>query len=665
MDRDQDKTVISDQPEPAKAPATQKFGHYEVVAELGRGGMGTVYRGYESSLNRYVAIKVLAPHLADDESLVGRFSREAKSVAALNHPNVVHIYYTGEQEGLPYFVMECIEGETLADRVREKGTLSSQEAAKLLLQAARGLACAHDRGIIHRDVKPSNLMIDASDTVKLTDFGIALARDIGDKLTTTGQFVGTTGYVSPEVFQGRTVDSRSDIFSLGVVLFEMLAGVKPFDHDSPMGLMLQVVEKPAPDIRELNPSVDLRLQTILQRMIEKDPANRYQTCHELSEDLSRFLADQPLAGEPTPSAQLEPSAPARRSAWPLLLLFLVGAGAAAYTWRGPLLEFLPVSEPAGPQTTAPAVADMGLNTAVENTDSPDGVVTAGSESIAVVAPTEGAEATDKAAPAEGILSAEGTMPTEDSIPAKEEFSEKGEVATPSGEPSNQLAGGQSQMMGDSAASMHQSPAALNQSPPSGNTMGAVDDGESLVGAMAVDNSGDLALARAAQPSALAPQVNNPSVIEAQSKPVVNPEAAMVATRGDAALVGPLAQRIDEILNAESIERLDPAFVSGAQQALQAPQPDLNSLKQPILASGGRYLVLVTASSLGGETIEYYGQYDTLYSAQVEVVLYDLVQTRSLRRWSERVSYTNLNAQQQVDSAFSGHLASLPGLMDAP
>src|SRR5690606_8178997 len=166
--------------------------------ELGRGGMGTVYRAWEPSLNRYVAIKILAAHLADDEALVGRFAREAKAVAALNHPNIVHIYTTGETEGLPYFVMECIEGETLADLIREKQRLAPKEAVRYLLEASSGLAAAHDRGIIHRDIKPSNLMISASGTLKLTDFGIAQARDMGDKLTTTGQIVGTTGYVSPE-----------------------------------------------------------------------------------------------------------------------------------------------------------------------------------------------------------------------------------------------------------------------------------------------------------------------------------------------------------------------------------------------------------------------------------------------------------------------------------
>ncbi|HEY7885265.1 MAG TPA: serine/threonine-protein kinase, partial [Cellvibrionaceae bacterium] len=143
-----DKTAISDRPA-AAATETRKIGHYEVVAELGRGGMGTVYRAYEPSLNRYVAIKVLATHLADDAALVGRFAREAKAVAALNHPNIVHIYLTGETEGLPYFVMECIEGETLADLIRQQTTLAPKQAAQLLLEAASGLAAAHDRGIIH------------------------------------------------------------------------------------------------------------------------------------------------------------------------------------------------------------------------------------------------------------------------------------------------------------------------------------------------------------------------------------------------------------------------------------------------------------------------------------------------------------------------------------
>lgn len=598
MERDQDKTVISESPEKAKAEATQKIGHYEVVAELGRGGMGTVYRGYESSLNRYVAIKVLASHLADDESLVGRFSREAKSVAALNHPNVVHIYYTGEQDGLPYFVMECIEGETLADLVRDKGTLTSKEAAGILMQAAKGLASAHDRGIIHRDVKPSNLMIDPSGTVKITDFGIALARDIGDKLTTTGQFVGTTGYVSPEVFQGRTVDSRSDIFSLGVVLFEMLAGVKPFDDDSPMGLMLQVVEKPAPDIRELNPSVDQRLQAILKRMIEKSPDDRYQTCHELVEDLAHYLANEPLGQE----ASGEAATASRKSSvivWPVLLLLCLGVGAAGFTWRQPLLSWVSGSQPAAP-------VDVGASepNTPESTD---------------IAATQGDAAAEPA-----IRSNSGEVASGD---VKAADVETGNLAT-----------------GDLEV---------------GDT-GVVDvDGGSVLGSNTSEAPLNKTLPAQAKPMDVAMQAER-----TKAAPVTAPveAAVVVAARGDASLVGPLRLRVDDAMRAESLPVLDPAFVRGAQQELQAQQPDLSFLKDNLLDAGGRYLVLITATALDAESIEYYGQYDTLHTAQLEMVLYDLSQTRSLGRWSEQVSYTNLNAAEKTEQAFAGHVASLAGLI---
>ncbi|MDO3384726.1 serine/threonine-protein kinase [Gilvimarinus sp. SDUM040013] len=589
MDRDQDKTVISESQDKDKAPATQKIGHYEVVAELGRGGMGTVYRGYESSLNRYVAIKVLAPHLADDESLVGRFSREAKSVAALNHPNVVHIYFTGEQDNLPYFVMECIEGETLADRVREKGTLGSKEAAGILMQAAKGLACAHDRGIIHRDVKPSNLMIEPSGTVKITDFGIALARDIGDKLTTTGQFVGTTGYVSPEVFQGRAVDSRSDIFSLGVVLFEMLAGVKPFDDESPMGLMLQVVEKPAPDIQTLNPDVDARLQSILKRMIEKDPDNRYQTCQDLVEDLSHYLANEPLMGEPLASAQARPARQSRR-VLPVLLLVCLGLGAAAYSFRVPLSEL------------------------VSGTDSAQ----------------------------------EPDLEMASSSPAADELVAEDMVSSPD------------------IATRENHARLTSNNPDIDNDVSNKTDlaGADASAADAVSEGTAPQLAQAsimhdAQPTKRASEIHRaPGTAAVKSAALPAPKAAVIASRGDPSIVGPLATQLDEALRSDAVEVLDPAFVPGAQQALQAQQPDLSYLKDHLIGAGGRYLILLTATALDAEAIEFYGQYDTLYSAQIDVVLYDLTQTRSLGRWSEQVSYTNLNAADKARDAFAGHLLSL-------
>ncbi|MDO3383782.1 serine/threonine protein kinase [Gilvimarinus algae] len=621
MSSEKDKTVISDGPHTAVGPATQRIGHYEVVAELGRGGMGTVYRGYEPSLNRYVAIKVLAPHLADDVSLVGRFSREAKSVAALNHPNVVHIYYTGEHEGLPYFVMECIEGETLADLVRAQGSLTPRAAAGFLLQAAQGLAAAHDRGIIHRDVKPSNLMVDAAGTLKITDFGIALARDIGDKLTTTGQFVGTTGYVSPEVFQGRTVDSRSDIFSLGVVLFEMLAGVKPFDDDSPMGLMLKVVEKPAPDVCELNPTVDAPLQQILQRMIEKSPDERYQTCHELAADLKRYLAGEPLAAQASTAAPASAApAPERsRRLWPVaLVLLLIGAGASAYWWRAPLLAL------AGGET-----ADSAPSLEVSDTEAPDikapDIEPPDTEASGVEAPGARQETTAGGDPSP--IAADPAMPA----PSQALFANEPGAAAPE----------------DRLPVPVDEPGSGPQIPESAGPGATADIGtpKPLKASMSKSLTAAPVLAKATSPAAV-PVADAPL------------SGAVIAVRGDPALAGAVDQLLNQAMRDEALTVIDPAFVAGAGDELQARQPDIARLRSGLMQAGGRYLVIATAEPTDAAPLDYFGQRDTLYTAQLELTGYDLVQGSLLGRWSEQVQYTNLNARDKAELAAAPMIRSL-------
>ena len=265
-----------------------RLGHYDIVAELGRGGMGVVYKGYEASLNRYVAIKVLADSLAHDEAIKERFLREARSMAALNDPHIIQIYFIGEDEGQTYFVMEFVEGESLGSMLKRDHKLTVEQSAKVIQQTALGLATAHDRGVVHRDIKPGNLMITSRGSVKIADFGIALSnQDLSKKLTTTGEFVGTPGYLSPEVCLGKPVDQRSDIFSLGIVLFEMLTGKMPFNDESPLGLMLEVVKAQIPDVREINKDADPQIAAILTRMIAKEPAERYQNCHDLVTDLNQ------------------------------------------------------------------------------------------------------------------------------------------------------------------------------------------------------------------------------------------------------------------------------------------------------------------------------------------------------------------------------------------
>jgi eukaryotic-like serine/threonine-protein kinase len=275
------------------------IGNYDIQEELGRGGMGVVYKAFESALNRTVALKVLGESVAHQPGLVERFYREARSMAALSDPNVVQIHAVGQHEGQPYFVMEFIAGESLAQRLK-RDRLSVPQCRQLLSQACKGLQAAHEMGILHRDIKPGNLMLTPRGLLKVTDFGIALGNeDSGERLTGTGGIVGTPGYLSPEACLGEPLDARTDIFALGVVMYEMLTGRLPFDDKSPFALMAAVVQAQIPDVRLLNKDVDAGTFAVLQRMLARRPDERFQTCAEVVAALEQTPAH--LSAPPLPA----------------------------------------------------------------------------------------------------------------------------------------------------------------------------------------------------------------------------------------------------------------------------------------------------------------------------------------------------------------------------
>jgi len=267
----------------------ERIGHYRIVSELGRGGMGVVYKAHEESLNRFVAIKVLGEHLMEDPTQIERFIREAQSAASLNHPNIVQIYSVSEDNDLHYFAMEYVSGRSLQQILRTRGPLESEQVARIALQTASGLQAAHEQGIIHRDIKPANLLIDDRGLVKIADFGLALMGGAASRLTATGMFMGTPGYLSPEQCLDQEVDKRTDIYSLGVTLFEALSGKTPFVADSPLALLRQIVDVEPPDLGELNPEVDPELRAIVARMMAKDRNLRVASCGELIGAFEAYL----------------------------------------------------------------------------------------------------------------------------------------------------------------------------------------------------------------------------------------------------------------------------------------------------------------------------------------------------------------------------------------
>ncbi|MGH2752466.1 MAG: Stk1 family PASTA domain-containing Ser/Thr kinase [Actinomycetota bacterium] len=273
---------------------------YRVLGLLGTGGMARVFRARDELLGREVALKVLNERLSSDRSFVERFRREAQNAAGLNHPNIVALYDYGDEDNRYFIVMELIDGRSLSEVIDEDGALMPERAAEIARDTANGLGRAHEAGIVHRDIKPHNIMITNGGQTKVTDFGIAraLGGDAEATMTQTGMVIGTAAYLSPEQAQGNPVDARSDVYSLGCVLHEMLTGDAPFAGDTPLAIAYKHVRENPERASEVNSDVPEALDAVVMKAMSKNPDNRYEDAGEMAEDLDRFLAGQRVGATP-------------------------------------------------------------------------------------------------------------------------------------------------------------------------------------------------------------------------------------------------------------------------------------------------------------------------------------------------------------------------------
>ncbi|WP_154224221.1 serine/threonine-protein kinase [Marinicella rhabdoformis] len=635
---------------------SKKFGHYEVVSELGRGGMGVVYKAWEPSLNRHVAIKALGEHLLSDEALIERFTREAKSMAAINHPNVIQVYFIGKEEGQPYFAMEFINGMSLDELLKGQKALNILHAKEILRQSCAGLSVAHAADLVHRDIKPANLMICEDGTVKVVDFGIAQTREYGDKLTNTGEFVGTPGYLSPEVCTGLDVDSRSDIFALGIVFYEMLAGKVPFENDSPLGLMLEVVQADIPDIRAINKKVDKKTSYILEKMIAKNPDERFQHCSDVMAQLGPGSIDltiddikkqsmtvkEDVTKRPVSEQATLPNAAtldrnnitttkvkrgSNKAVWGLVLgAVVIGAGAVG-VYEG----YIP----------SPFAEEDNQAMTLFGKDKPNIGLSdvALKESAATDQNTVNASNSNPAA--NDYNSADQTGSATSAI-----ANDNAQPDTTTVEPADTATAQYNQTSDDNAAT----------TPPLSTDVAQEQSSPTTIDPTPIDQSA-LTINETTIASVNVPQhQTQPKVI---AKPIVKKnKGTAVLVFGDPAIANPVEKIIEAELKRAGIKVLNEQFVPGMSK-IMSTGVDLAAIRSKLDDFGGNAMIIANVNFVGEQQLEYYGRASTLVNAQLDVDSYHLADGDSIGMgYGSQISYTSLNATDNAEEAVMAFVNNL-------
>ena len=676
--------------------SASKIGHYTIVSELGRGGMGVVYKAHEESLNRFVAIKVLGDHLSEDPTFVARFVREAQAAAALSHPNIIQIFFIGEDTGRHYFVMEYVSGKSLLAMVRAEGRIGNPRAAQYMLQATNGLAAAHDKGFIHRDIKPANLMVTEQGLLKIADFGLALPSDATTKLTATGMLMGTPGYLSPEQCRGEGVDRRTDIYSLGVTYYELLSGRMPFQADSPLALLHKILQEEPPDITSLSESVDAETHRIVNRMIAKDREKRYQDCHELAGDLEKLLEAGGVRGVAAGVAGMRSAATVDESEQPTRLLpdsgnapiipvvagvqaaqsapspavsapDAVAAAAVPVAAPPPALATVPAQVvPASALVPAPQAAPVAVD-APQARKSRAPVVALAMVALLLVAMGVSAFLAFRSPMVRGYVP---WLSAARVAEHSETASTSATTEAPAGEsPAQQAQGNPSQASqgqpaaGEAVAGAASGAAAGGTGAASGSgtvTSGAAAGGETAgprtgAGRRGTSRSvGAVSGAAASEDATPSAQEGSRASQGNGSSRAAATGGAAVAVIGDEPLAGAVASVIQSELSAAGVQALEAATMPGSEDLLRGGgEPSATELARSLRGSGAAVLVLVKVQRVGERMLSYMGRQDVAYSSRVTLTAYDLTSGRQRgQARSGMVEYTQLSLEQATAKAIA-------------
>jgi eukaryotic-like serine/threonine-protein kinase len=650
------------------------LGRYHIISELGRGGMGVVYKALDPKLERFIAIKCLSEELSSDEIVVARFLREARNVAALNHPNIAQIFVADEHQGMPYFVMEYVDGESLADFIAREGQCSPEMARRVTEQSAEALAAAAEENIVHRDVKPGNIMLDRRGRAVLTDFGIACVAADPDAEDRSATLMGTPGYLPPEVLTGSQPDCRGDIFALGLVYYEMLAGQRMVANTDLKATLAQYMQPGFPDLSSLEGKVDERVIKILSRMLAAKPDERYADCRSLLEDMA------PLRTGQTGPVQRADSGPSTAETRAMAALGLKsGSGASdetseisgtaetetLNTGRGKAPETVPVERQgrsgngrrfalAGALVLALAMIVLGV--ARMDDGQWDRVTGLFSDDDAKVAALDQAQTDDG-------MGEPTTPPPEQSVDtgravaavADDEEGDHDYESALAGQAQvhEEEAGDQPDMApGESTAAQAMNPPVTGEpgtgEPATGeHPNGGTDQPSGTVDRVAEGGSAQsggsgestASASEGTEVASIAPQV------AAEPEP---PTGVAVIGVGDPVIADPMVSEIEQALRSARPPLVDKRFIGDYRQFVHGEEIDLAGLSGPAVDAGVRYVVVARALPAGTRELQFYNRYETAYVVQLEVKTFDLHRGRELGSSPlEQIEYTSLNASERA------------------